>query len=174
MIGKGQGCTTVRILVDQRGNSNKIWAQIVTISDGKGKGSVIHGPNRKNGAGLVENQSSANWQDKQKKGYQMLATLEGVPKGMEKICVAAIAHLQAGESQYSFVAESDHKTAYGRKCAAALVRQWKWGDARDIAINLLQDETDPTPLAEPVQEQETKPKHDLSNLLKSTRRSGFF
>lgn len=166
--------TSVTILIDQRGNSNKIWAQVLGISDGKGKSPVIHGPIRRNGAGLVENQSSANWHDKEQKGYQMLVTFDGVPHGLERTCVAAIAHVRAGETHHLFNAGSPKEIAFAKRCAEAFLKVGNWG-GRGFKVDLSEyvDESDVVSEVYPVPEQ-PMPKHDLSNLLKSTRRSSFF
>lgn len=208
--------TTVMILIDQRGNSNKIWAQVGLASWSKiaGKHAVIHGPIRKNGAGLVENQSSANWQDKQQKGYQTLVTFEGVPEGMERTCVAGIAHVKAGESPVLFNTGSAKEIAFARKCAETFLTKGNWGghgftfdlskigDEADVVTEPNHGETsdstrecetcqgtgtiDETQGGEPFSNPKARcpdcdgkgyffvPRYHLSNLLKSTRRSGFF
>ncbi len=166
--------TSVTILIDQRGNSNKIWAQVLGISDGKGKSPVIHGPIRKNGAGLVENQSSANWHDKQDKGYQLLVTFHGVPHGMERACVAAMAHVKAGESQLLFDGGTPQEVAFARACAAKFLQQGNWG-GHGFTVDLSNDRSQDSPVTPPQSARpKAKPAPDLSKLLKSTRRSGFF
>lgn len=166
--------TAVTILIDQRGNSNKIWAQVLGISDSKGKSPVIHGPNRKNGAGLVENTSSVNWRDKEKKGYQMLVTFEGVPHGMERTCVAGIAHVKAGEHPRLFNAGSQQEIEFARKCGEKFLTKGNWG-GRGFTVDLSKDQDEPDIVAEEDTEKEKPtPKHDLTNLLKTTRRSSFF
>lgn len=164
----------VTILIDQRGNSNKIWAQVLGISDGKGKSPVIHGPIRRNGAGLVENISSANWRDKEQKGYQMLVTFEGVPHGMERTCVAGIAHVKAGEHPRLFNAGSPQEIEFARKCGERFLTKGNWG-GRGFTFDLSKDQ-DESDIVSEVDKKPEKPmpKHDLGSLLKSTRRSGFF
>lgn len=165
--------TTVMVLIDQRGSSNKIWAQVVTLSNGK-KSPVIHGPIRKNGAGLVENQSGASWHDKQGKGYQLLVTFHGVPHGMERACVAAMAHVKAGESLLLFDDGTPQEVAFAKACAAKFLQQGNWG-GHGFIVDLSNDGSQEPPAAPPQPaRQKLKPAQDLSKLLKSTRRSGFF
>ena len=167
--------TTIKVLIDQRGNSNKIWAQVVTISNGK-KSPVIHGPIRRNGAGLVENQSSATWHDKEQKGYQLLATFQGVPHGMERACVAAVAHVKAGESPALFDGASPQETAFAKGCAVKFLAQGNWG-GHGFTVDLSNAGSEATPVEPPEPERGPRapmPVHDLSQLLKTTRRSEFF
>ncbi|MEW6114469.1 MAG: hypothetical protein AB1664_20210 [Thermodesulfobacteriota bacterium] len=156
--------TTVKVLINQRGNSNKIWAQVVSLSDAKGRSAVIHGPIKQNGAGLVENVSNANAMDKMRNGYDSLVTFLNVPHGFEKECVAGVAHVMAGGMPLYFTGGS-----FGRDCAG-LFKQDNARFGSDITINLSTLKDGGIPEPEPAPE----PKHDLTNLLKSTRPSGFF
>jgi hypothetical protein len=134
--------TSVKILIDQRGNSNKIWAQVLGIANSEGKVPVIHGPIRKNGAGLVEKFSSANWQDKERNGYQMLVWFDGVPHGLERTCVAAIAHVKAGETHHLFNAGSPKEIAFAKRCAEAFLKNGNWG-GRGFKVDLSKEPVEP-------------------------------
>lgn len=161
--------TTVRILANQKGSSNKIWAQVITVSDGRGRHEVFHGPIRHNGAGMVANMSSATWRDKERVGYQTLVTFEGVPRGSERECVAAVAHVMDGGMPLYY-----EGGPFGVNCAG-LFRQDKGRFGFGITIDLsksTEKSSAPTP---PEREPERpKPKRDLAGLLKNSRRSAFF
>lgn len=166
---------SVTILIDQRGNSNKIWAQVdAPVKPSANRHAVIHGPIKKDGSGLTESQSSATWIDKQKKGYQLLVTFEGVPRGMERACVAAIAHVKAGFSPRELSAGSTVAGAFAKKCGEKFLTKGNYG-GHGFTFDMSKefDETDVVAKVEPEPEKH-KPKHDLSALLKTNRRSGFF
>jgi len=168
--------TTVQILINQNGNSNKIWAQVGRLprtANGSGKHMVVHGPIRKDGGGLVENESSAIWQDKQRKGYEFLATFENVPEGMERACVSGVAHVLSGFSPDTFMGRGGQETAFGRNCGKRFQRKSRLSGV-GLTINLATDDGRQEP-EKPVQEPVKQAlKQDLGNLLKSKRESGYF
>lgn len=162
---------SVRILINQNGSSNKIWAQVGMAST-SGKHPVIYGPIRKDGAGLTEGESKSTWHDKEKGGYQFVATFDHVPDGMERTCVAGVAHMFASGHPDSFMGPSSQETAFGRKCAEHLSKRLHHAGL-GLTIRLDQPkEAEPEPV--PPKQDKAEARQGLDELLKTRRSSSYF
>jgi len=159
--------TTVQIYLSQ---NDRIWATTGLLWSSKtaknDRQEVVCGPIAVDGKGLATKLTSTTWQDMEQKGYQLYCTVQGVPSGMAKVCVAAVAHVLAGHSPSSLGKAATFfpgELEFARKVGEIYL-------TRGLAERFID-------LRQPMQTRGSKPKsnnQDLGKLLKTNRESGYF
>lgn len=73
-----------------------------------------------------------------------------------------------------FEGATPQETAFAKACAAKFLQQGNWG-GNGFIVDLSDEGSPPAAAPAPARKQKApQPAHDLSKLLKTTRRSGFF